>query len=155
MQVFWHRHRHAELSIFNIILNCNCNWRNCSYCELYRPLPPERRLAHIYPAHRQLQHLNDAQYLHWERLCANERSHLPSTYKTVPRCCYESYISCLGRGVLEMNQPCLIHTAVKITAKLAVRNRFWQTLFLASELQSPRGSAATPRWENCLFLAHH
>ena len=31
---FWHRHRHAELSTFNIIMNCYCNWRAHSYCEL-------------------------------------------------------------------------------------------------------------------------
>lgn len=42
-----------------------------------------------------------------------------------------------------MNQPGLIEMAVKITAKLAVKNRFWQTPFPAAELQSPRGNAAT------------
>ena len=65
------------------------------------------------------------------------------TYKTVPRGCYKSYVSWLDRAVLEMNQPGLIEMAVKITAKLAVKNRFWQTPLPATELQSPRGSAAT------------
>lgn len=42
-----------------------------------------------------------------------------------------------------MIQPGLIEMAVKITAKLAVKNCFWETPFPATELQSPRGSAAT------------
>lgn len=42
-----------------------------------------------------------------------------------------------------MIQPSLIEMAVKMTAKLAVKNYFWQALFPATELQSPRGSAAT------------
>lgn len=135
-------------------MNRNCNCRGHSYHEMKERLWPPERLAHIYPVHRQLHHFNDAQYLHWRRLCANQRNHWQSIYKTVPRDCYKSHVSCLDRAVLEMIQANLTEMSIKITAKEAVKNHSWRTPFPATELQSPRGSAATLCQENCFFLGH-
>lgn len=68
---------------------------------------------------------------------SKSEDHLQSTYKIVPIYRYKSYVSCLDRAVLEMIQPGLIELAVKITAKLAVKNCFWQSPFSATDLQFP------------------
>lgn len=53
-----------------------------------------------------------------------------------------------------MIQADLTEMSVKITAKVAVKKHFWLTPLPATELQSPRGSAATLCQENCFFLGH-
>lgn len=57
--------------------------------------------------------------------------------------------------MLEMIQADFTEMSAKITAKGAVKNHFWWTPFPATELQSPRGSAAALCQENCFFLGHH